>query len=896
MRILRLRLRNYRGVVDREIVPAPRGVTVLAGPNEIGKSSLAEAVDLLFDELDSTTRRRVRDVQPVDRDAAAEIEMDVESGPYAFTYAKRFQRRGVTRLTVTRPQVENWTGREAHRRARAILAETIDLELWRALRVQQGEGLAQASWQGHPALAAALDRAAGSADGALAETLFEKAEAECDRYFTRTGRERRELASAARAAERAGRAEEAAEQALAQLEDDVQRAAALRARRARLERTDREAEQALREAEATFEPIDALRELLATATARRDAALAEEREAVEAARRRSQLVAAHAAAETDLAQRSEEIESSEPPLLGARAELDHAERALREARATLASASRREATHRADLAFRRAERELEALRERGERLEQLRAERDAAARELNASPIDEPAVREIRDAERAVERARARVEAEGPLVQLTAHAPLRASLDGRSLSLDAGERVEQRVAESLWLSVPGLADVQVVAGAGAAARLKVLEEARTHWRERCAERDVDDHADAVRALTARRDAERRHAEAAGRLEALLREASQEELAARSEALAARIRAYPGERAGKRAGKRADERASERAGEGTSDLPLPSDVAQAEACLAAAEEALAAASRATADLERRREGLLERHRQLAEHHHETAVRLELAEQSFRDLDARLVRARSEASDEALCQRRDTCCERARAASGELREAQRRLAEAAPQQAEARLARAREAREGASRELARLRDEAARVAARLEVRGEAGLYEQLEEARAESHRCVREQQGLLRRARAARLLRDTLREERECARQRYAEPLERRIEELGRAVFGEGFHVTLDDELRVARRVQDGVSLAFDQLSAGAREQIALIERLAVATLVGADGGAPLVLDDALGHSDAQRLAGIGRILSRVGAACQILVLTCTPERYRHVEAARLLTLG
>ena len=79
-------------------------------------------------------------------------------------------------------------------------------------------------------------------------------------------------------------------------------------------------------------------------------------------------------------------------------------------------------------------------------------------------------------------------------------------------------------------------------------------------------------------------------------------------------------------------------------------------------------------------------------------------------------------------------------------------------------------------------------------------------------------------------------------------------------------------------------------------AGAREQIALLSRLAVATLVAEDGGAPLIIDDALGHSDPERLARVGRALSQAAPACQILVLTCTPERYRHVESARVVELA
>jgi uncharacterized protein YhaN len=122
------------------------------------------------------------------------------------------------------------------------------------------------------------------------------------------------------------------------------------------------------------------------------------------------------------------------------------------------------------------------------------------------------------------------------------------------------------------------------------------------------------------------------------------------------------------------------------------------------------------------------------------------------------------------------------------------------------------------------------------------------------------------------------------------------LARHIAELGRHVFGASFAVELDDDLRVASRTLDGIRLDFEQLSAGAREQLTLIARLAAARLVAEDGGAPVLLDDALGHSDPERLVAMGRALSVVGAHCQIVVLTCVADRFRHVEGARVVDLA
>jgi chromosome segregation ATPase len=878
MRILRLRLRNYRGISEREVHFAPNGITVVAGPNEIGKSSLAEAIDLIFDERDSTTKQRVRDVQPVDRDEGAEIEVEVETGPYAFVCWKRFQRRPATKLSVTRPSRENHTGRAAHERMRAILEETLDAQLWRALRVQQGQGLEQASWLGQPALAAAIDRAAGSvpADGASEESLFEAATTERGRYFTPTGRERRELSAATRDAEKALHLAESHEEALANLEDDVRRAAELRERIGRLEAEDGRAETTLREREQSFRTVATLRDALRTIEARRDAARAEEREALRAARQRGQLVAAHAAAEADLAQRSEEIEGGEPALLAARAELEHADRAATAAREALDAVSRRDAQRHAELELRRAEDDLAQLRERMRRIAAAEREVAAAHADAHRSSLSEAEVQEVRKAELAVERAQARVESEGPLVQLTARRPLEASLDGRTERIESGQTLERQITESLLLSVPEALDLTVVAGADAAARLKVLEEARTRWRTRCAELDVADHADAVATLSALREAQRRLGES---------ERARDDLRQGQNDAALRTKLT-----------RMEARVAELAARRDPQLILPSESESAEGPIAETTADLEKARRTRDEAERLRETISRRHRDLAEHHHDTAVRLDLAERSFADLDARLGRAREEQSDEALELARETRDGRARTLDAEALETAKRLASCDPDRAEADLAAARTHREECSRELTGARDEALQVAARLEVRGEAGLFEQTETARAEALRLARSRDALVRRARAAATLYEALEQEREQDRHGYAAPLKARIEALGRGVFGEDFEVELDEELRVARRIQGGVGLAFDQLSAGAREQIALLSRLACATLVGDEDGAPLILDDALGHSDPARLALLGHALAEAAPACQILVLTCTPERYRSVDSAHVVQLG
>ena len=65
---------------------------------------------------------------------------------------------------------------------------------------------------------------------------------------------------------------------------------------------------------------------------------------------------------------------------------------------------------------------------------------------------------------------------------------------------------------------------------------------------------------------------------------------------------------------------------------------------------------------------------------------------------------------------------------------------------------------------------------------------------------------------------------MRQERDDARRAYVAPLKQRIEQLGRLVFDETFQVELDDNLQITARTRDGVTVPFESLSGGTKEQL------------------------------------------------------------------------
>ncbi|MGV7904219.1 AAA family ATPase, partial [Mycobacterium kansasii] len=85
----RLAVKDFRGVDEREIAFADTGVTLLHGPNEAGKSSMVEALQLLLEVKATSKSQRVEAVCPAHRDAGPFVEAELTVGPYRFVYAKQ---------------------------------------------------------------------------------------------------------------------------------------------------------------------------------------------------------------------------------------------------------------------------------------------------------------------------------------------------------------------------------------------------------------------------------------------------------------------------------------------------------------------------------------------------------------------------------------------------------------------------------------------------------------------------------------------------------------------------------------------------------------------------------------------------------------------------------------
>lgn len=878
MRIHRITLRNYRGVTEAEVCLPATGVTIIEGSNEIGKTSLVEAVQRLLKFRDDSTDSAIRSVHPVGADSSPEVIVEMSTGPYRFTYGKRWHRkRGATTLAICEPNRQHLRGRDAHQWVQQALAETMDVSLWDALRLEQGTGPTATSFAGARSLSQALDLAVGGdAESQQDDALWDRIVAERDRYWSATGKPRVEGVDLHRRLAEAETERNRIEGDLANLQRQAEEAARLETEGVQLTRQAVDSSRKVNELSERAAKVGELRAEAQRVAATHDAAAAEESRLSALRNRRVELETQAVRSSAAVEQAERKLAEAEPRRAAAEHRHGAAAAALEGARSELQAA---EAAHRLavdDSDYRRQQIELAQLTERRDRVLEARSTLAQATRELGSLRVTDRQVAAIEAAHLEQARAAAAANASAASVTAVAHAALEVEVDGRTVALDSGQREELAVTGSVKLVVPGFVTLQVRAGIESTERAARLAAADVTLGERCREAGVADLVEARAAAAARHEAANARTRAAEVITRDLRDLTLAALAQKVERLAPRVAAYETIR--------------------SPEPPVPPDDTRAQAQARSTEAALVAAREAVVVSEK-----ASRAAELASHQAQVdgsalVKELELAQAAEARDQRVLVDARAEQSDQAICEAALSASRAREDAHASLAAFQRALRHANADAVEHDLDEAHRAQGRA--EAARSAKEAQLHALQgaLEARGEQGLSHDLDEAITREQRLRREVTAWDDRANAARRLHQAFEARRSQSRQRYEAPLRERIEELGRIVFGPTLEVELGPDFRLMSRTLRGTTVSYDQLSTGAKEQFSVLTRLACATIVSPDGGVPVVFDDALGWTDPQRLAGVAAAITEAGRSCQVIILTCTPGRFATVADAITIHLG
>lgn len=867
----RLMLEDFRGVIREEVEVPQRGVLVIEGPNESGKTSLMDALEMLLEHKASSGRADIKAASPVGRDVPVVVEAEFTIDDQRMRYRKEFVRGKRTSLEFPGSAHQAMSGDDAHDYVRDLLERKVDRSLWRALRIAQDEPIGQVdAAKGMDSLRRALDAAAGGEDPTGDDTLISRVAEERNRYLTaRRGEPTGDLSrSEARATEaRSALAEAKAGHAEldAAVEDHAAQASVHRAHTESLAAV--EAETARLEAAGLI--VAERQQVCSVADAEVDRAASEHDAALRGTRERAALVdeverenRRVETLRTAAAEAGERLAPAADRAGKARASLEVAEVDLTRARARLdeARVASENAHRRRELA--RLEKLVGTLEEVGEQLTSVEAE-------LAEVTVSDAAVERIRAADEALREAVLRSTATAPMVEIAGSGEVTVAGEARGAAPGWSQHiVEDTVFEvgTVSLTVIPAGDTDEVRREEATARERleaVLAEIGVDTRVQ-----ADERARRTGALRAEVEALRR------RRTDLLGEDTLDDLIGRRDALREQYPDGSAPRDPDHDDQEDPAQGDSENGPAAVDPASAAGSAEKELAERRAEDRIAATEAETARTDHATRSALatEAESRLAER----LVALEVARETITDLALSEVEERTRA-------RVDEAREAARQARASLEEA---LADAPPELLE-------NARASLLALRAEERDSAGAVATalgRVNAIGDQGRLGDVSAAERELDEAERENTALWRRARAADLLHRTLTARRSEALRAYQEPFHRAVVELGSLVYGRDFDVRLGDDLTILSRRIGDVTVDYDSLSGGAREQLAVIVRIACARLVGTEG-VPVFLDDTMGYTDPTRRMTMGAVIAAAATTSQVIVLTCDRARFAGVGGAR-----
>lgn len=846
MRIHRLELTNVRGIEHLVLDDLPEtGVVVIHGENEAGKSTIVEALDVVLTEKHSGRSKRIRALQPVGKDVAPEVIAELSVGEYRFRIAKRWLSKKSCELNISSPRPAQFTGSQADDELERILSEHLDRSLVDALFMRQDDTGEAISVVGIPSLTRALERESGLAEEEVSgddSALLARVDKEYQRYFTAAkGNPAGGYKESAEALSRAEEEYAEATRVLRELDSVVERYE-------QLERDQAAAQSELPAAQADLTDKQSRAEEAATAQAKLDSHKATLERATDDLARAQSAVTERAELVTAAEEAARAAEAAQYRLTAAqdkaKGEAEEKERLEKRlavakedyaaARSTLKQARRQQDKQK----FEQLSARLESLDALASEVEQARAVVAQRGREVTAADITglHKADSALSVAERLHEAAAAKVHFSGPA--------------GSTIRVD-GEDIEVREDTAIELVDSRVITIGDITARFSAGSYSAEDTQRDVEQARMRLRDLLDIL-GVGSVAAAEEAHEAH------------RAQNDALDAATRALNAEL--GPDDLAGLRSQHSAlAEKVADL--EDTVEVDLP-----------AAEAAEEAASEKVDALDR--ELVPYRESRLAHEVVRLDAELDAARENAQRVTRELASERERAADDAL----HTEVTRLEATVADLC-GQLDHMEAVD------LDTANSLVEGAQSHLAYLTDRIQRCEVDLgrlssEVNFHSGAAERAQQATAAVEMARALYESVDKRAQAARYLREILLKHRDAARQRYAAPFVAALSQLARTVYGGEITFELDEDLRVIARTQYNETVSLASLSGGAREQLAILTRFAIAQLVGAES-VPVIVDDALGSTDRHRLQLMATLFSHVGRDNQVLVFTCMPERYSRV---------
>lgn len=864
MRLHNLKLKNVKAVEEREIEFAEDRVTVISGKNEIGKTTMVQAFDLVMKTKSTSNKAEVKNMKPKLRDADPEISVEFTLGEDRIEVSKVFAgSRGKTTLRyLAGPKAgHSLTGGDAENELDGLVGGS-DEALFEALNSFSNDPFAQRPFSASQTLTQALQKASGAVDSSD-QSLVAKAKAHRDAYFTAAGRPRGDLSAAKDTLQKADSRVDAAKAAVRVIDGKETRLNQARTNIFRYNELSAMVNRELEEIKKADAEIKSARDELDKASREKNSAelvLTMAKNNLEA---RNKRISEIKKTEAELGEAQFNLAELTPKISAYRNDLADAEALFKELSEKSGKANDR--LEQAQLAVASLEARKKALVDESllsqvevqdERLTELDYLLNSG--KLNASN-SRRVLANIDSFQRELDSARAKLVASSARISVKALTARRELLiNGEKVDVEDG--FSENVTSDMTLEVPDTWRFELSAPAVSDFR-RAEQNASEKLAQALHEAGCESVEEAKEMAHKLSDYERERDMVNQRLALLLNGRSIEDLrkAVKSVDTAAEI------------------------SENADTLPESLDSALNDLNDARDEQKKAVATREEhlVKLEQLRASFGDE----VTEESRLSWEVEKLEKSYEQLLAQLAEDREENDDETLEKAVSEAQAELDKRTASLAEVEQKLVALDAEGHEQRLKELENKAENADKTLASWQTEAIKLSSALSALSADVKQEELDEALTAQQIATEAYERIEVKANAALLLYDTLSRHQAQSQEKYRKPFTDKIDQLGRIIYRDDtFAVRLADDLTVKARVLDGVTIDFDQLSSGAKEQLLILVKLAAAMLVDETDGMPIFLDDQLGHTDPDRQTRMAAILARASEMAQIIVLTADESRY------------
>ena len=193
MKIHKLWAENVRGISSRVTMElSPTGLNLVTAPNEMGKTTMAQVLDFLFQHKSSANSQEIKDLKPYGKDVGPLMGAIIEVDGQTYKIEKQWLKDKKTEVELLAPEKKAVSGNAADKLIDEIFTEYLDETIWKMIQVAQanfGELLDDEYDDARrAALSDYLAQAVADAEGFDDSNLVEKVESQYLDWWTPKGR------------------------------------------------------------------------------------------------------------------------------------------------------------------------------------------------------------------------------------------------------------------------------------------------------------------------------------------------------------------------------------------------------------------------------------------------------------------------------------------------------------------------------------------------------------------------------------------------------------------------------------------------------------------------------------------------------------------------------------